>query len=301
MSSLEKYEYDVALSFAGENRAYVEAVAERLKSAGVRFFYDDYELVTLWGKDLLAHLDDVYRKRARYCVMFISRHYGEKVWTNQERRSAQARAFQQNEEYILPARFDDTEIPGVQPTTGYIDLRGLEPAAFGNLVLEKLGRSSPGPAAQPAFRVPRIARKDFNPYDEAHRFIDYMARGLVERCQALSDRGVSCSRFERGERTCVRVVLNGAARYSLDVWMGGMGGDAGLSFAYGRGEHSISGGGIHAWGSIEWGRVKDQPVLKLTNLSFLSSRQVDEQELTYEQFLDEAWQEVVKALEGDSW
>lgn len=25
-------------------------------------------------------------------------------------------------EYILPTRFDDTEIPGIQPTIGYVDL-----------------------------------------------------------------------------------------------------------------------------------------------------------------------------------
>src|SRR5439155_24562734 len=32
------------------------------------------------------------------------------------------RAFMEKREYILPARFDDTQIPGVLPTVGYIDL-----------------------------------------------------------------------------------------------------------------------------------------------------------------------------------
>jgi hypothetical protein len=41
--------YDVALSFAGENRAYVEKVAASLKDHGIRIFYDDYEKVTLWA------------------------------------------------------------------------------------------------------------------------------------------------------------------------------------------------------------------------------------------------------------
>jgi hypothetical protein len=37
------YEFDVALSFEREDREYVEEVADRLKAAGMRVFYDaDY-------------------------------------------------------------------------------------------------------------------------------------------------------------------------------------------------------------------------------------------------------------------
>ena len=38
------YEYDVALSFAGENRDYVEEVAIFLKNFGVKVFYDDFKI-----------------------------------------------------------------------------------------------------------------------------------------------------------------------------------------------------------------------------------------------------------------
>ena len=60
------YEYDVALSFAGENRVYIEGVATHLKSSGIRVFYDSFEQVELWGKDLYTHLDDIYRNKARW-------------------------------------------------------------------------------------------------------------------------------------------------------------------------------------------------------------------------------------------
>ncbi len=49
--------------------------------------------------------------------MFLSRNYAAKLWTNHEREAAQARAFRENEEYILPIRLDDTEIPGILQTT----------------------------------------------------------------------------------------------------------------------------------------------------------------------------------------
>src|SRR4030042_5862224 len=121
------YDYDVALSFAGENRTYVESVAANLISQGLRVFYDKYEEVNLWGKDLYQHLDLVYRTKANYCIIFISSDYAKKLWTNHELRSAQARAFEENREYILPARFDDTELPGVLPTIGYVDLVKKKP------------------------------------------------------------------------------------------------------------------------------------------------------------------------------
>lgn len=95
-ASNQSYQYDVCFSFAGENRAYVEQVATELRKAGVSIFYDLYEQTNLWGKDLYVHLDEVYRHRAKYCVMFISEHYSRKLWTNHERRSAQARAFSEN-------------------------------------------------------------------------------------------------------------------------------------------------------------------------------------------------------------
>src|SRR5262249_30252789 len=132
--------YDVALSFAGEDRAYVEQVADYLAANDVGVFYDKFEEVDLWGKDLVEHLDFIYRKGARFCVMFISEHYAKKVWTTHERRSALAAALEAREGYILPARFDKTEIPGLRPTIHYIDLAHRTPEELGALIVKKLGR-----------------------------------------------------------------------------------------------------------------------------------------------------------------
>lgn len=133
------YEYDVCLSFAGEQRDYVEAVARELRGAGIRVFYDDFERVSLWGRDLYDHLDWIYRSAARYCVLFVSADYARKVWTGHERRSAQARALEENSEYVLPARFDDTEVPGLRSTIGYVDLTTIDPPELARRVRQKLG------------------------------------------------------------------------------------------------------------------------------------------------------------------
>lgn len=115
--------YDIAISFAGEDRTIAQSIAEKLLKEGIKVFYDSYEKATLWGKDLYEHLNDVYKNKAKYCLMIISHNYQDKQWTDHERKAAQARAFSQNKEYILPLKLDDTEIPGLNETIGYVDFR----------------------------------------------------------------------------------------------------------------------------------------------------------------------------------
>lgn len=85
--------YDIALSFAGEDRDYVAEVAISLKKKGISVFYDVFDEVNLWGKDLYVYLSNIYKNEAKYTVIFISKYYNEKLWTNHERQSMQARAF----------------------------------------------------------------------------------------------------------------------------------------------------------------------------------------------------------------
>jgi hypothetical protein len=131
-------DYDIVLSFAGEDRAVAEVIAERLLADGYRVFYDKYEQANLVGKDLYAHLSEVYRKKGRFCVMIVSEHYARKLWTNHERKSAQARAFEENQEYILPLRMDDAELPGLLPTVGFLDLRRMAMDEVYNILKKKL-------------------------------------------------------------------------------------------------------------------------------------------------------------------
>jgi len=140
--------YEVVLSFAGEDREYAARVAEVLKKNDVSLFYDDYEEATLWGKNLTEHLHKVYGGSARYCVMFVSKHYAEKAWPTHERRSAFEKAIRSKGEYILPARFDDTEIPGLLKDICYIDLRKKSSEQLALLILQKLGRVEDATSAQ---------------------------------------------------------------------------------------------------------------------------------------------------------
>lgn len=134
----KKIKFDIALSFAGEDREYVDKVATSLRTRGISVFYDLFEEENLWGKNLYDYLSDIYQNQARYTIMFISEAYKKKLWTNHERQAMQSRAFQESQEYILPARFDDTEIIGVLPTVGYVDLRTKNAEDFVQIIERKL-------------------------------------------------------------------------------------------------------------------------------------------------------------------
>lgn len=140
--TVKPQQYDVSLSFAGEQRWYVDDVAKVLSSAQVRFFYAPYEEAKLWGEDLTEAFEAVFLRGSRFVVMFSSVDYAAKMWPTFERRAAVERAMSQNEAYILPVRFDGTQIPGVRNTIGYQDAQTKSPEEIARLILQKLGRSA---------------------------------------------------------------------------------------------------------------------------------------------------------------
>jgi hypothetical protein len=150
------FEFDVALSFAGEQRHLAHELAGLLKQHDVRVFYDLDHEASLWGKDLGAELTKTYNKGARHVVMFVSHEYARKEWPNHEREAAVARTIKEiGGDYILPVRVDAAEIPGLSATRGYVDA-GKGMAHVASLLLVKLGRApSPVLGAEPERDEPR--------------------------------------------------------------------------------------------------------------------------------------------------
>lgn len=162
VTATQGFKYDVCVSFAGEDRELVKKVVASLKRRKITCFYDFDEQANLVGKDLVEHLDQVYRKQARFAVMFLSQHYAKKLWTRLERKSILARVFESSEDYLIPIKLDDTEIPGVLPTMGYFDARRSDASGIAALIQAKvLGRGSarPGKTVPPATTPPTPARK----------------------------------------------------------------------------------------------------------------------------------------------
>src|SRR5215467_2135682 len=138
-------EFDVAVSFASEDRPYVERVVRELKRLGARVFYDADQSLELWGKDLVSEFDDVFQHRSRSVVVFVSSHYVRKDWTRHELRSALARAIRERDVYVLPARFDDSPLPGLPGTVRHVDCNKTAPEELARMVRDKLSLRDAGP------------------------------------------------------------------------------------------------------------------------------------------------------------
>ena len=131
--------FQVALSFAGEQRHYVEEVARSLQARGVSVFYDGFESVRLWGRHGAEEFHDVFARQSAYVVMFISSEYATKAWPRLERRSAISRMIEEDSEYVLPVRFDHAHVPGLPGDLLYLRAEDHEPAELAALIAEKVG------------------------------------------------------------------------------------------------------------------------------------------------------------------
>ena len=133
-----QFQYDIALSFAGEDRHHAEQLAKLLREKKVSVFYDNFEKANLLGQDLYTRLFEIYAHRSRFCVLFASEAYVQKMWTMHERSAAQQRAMEERGgEYIIPIRIDNTSIPGLSKNIGFISIEeGLSEIC--NLLTQKL-------------------------------------------------------------------------------------------------------------------------------------------------------------------
>jgi hypothetical protein len=213
------YDYDAALSYAGEDGDRAKELAFALKRRGTRVFYDKDEAARLWGENLFTHLTDLYQNRARYCVALFSRHYADKPWARRELAAAQARAFGQKEPYLLPVRLDDTTIPGVLPTEAYVAWSGDSSDTIAELVLERLKarQTAPSPVRLPLDRLDwRELQPDyFEPFDAADAAVD-AARTLESVYASIwlpNDDGVWMSTITGGTYRLANRMQNGAVRY----------------------------------------------------------------------------------------
>ena len=131
--------FDVAISFAGAQRDLAEDLANKVQDAGFKVFLDSFYTEHLWGKDLVVFFDDIYRKKSKYCVIFVSSEYCDRMWTNHERKSAQARALEEKgKEYILPIKVNDSELQGMQPTIGYLSIKDNNIDQISKILVSKL-------------------------------------------------------------------------------------------------------------------------------------------------------------------
>jgi hypothetical protein len=139
--SIDDYEhYDVVLSYASEDRAYAEDLAQRLRAKGCQVFYDHDTRARLWGKELETELHNLYSKRATYCVALVSKHYTEKKWPRRELKAAlDGQVRNRRADYILPVKIDGTRLQELPGDLAYLGIEeGVE--SICKTILEMLAK-----------------------------------------------------------------------------------------------------------------------------------------------------------------
>lgn len=132
------FTYEVALSFAGEQREYVSAVNDHLKARGVKTFYDFDHGVVLWGKNHTEELPRIFTEESRLVVMFVSEHYVDKQWPRHERRAILTEQTRRDGGYLLPVRFDATDVPGLDSAWHYLEASEFDPKRLADAICQQL-------------------------------------------------------------------------------------------------------------------------------------------------------------------
>lgn len=103
------YNYDVAISFAEEDRDSALSLALALKAEGLKAYYYPTNYVETWGTNLVEKLESIYSQEAQYAVILFSKYYlkEEKTFTKIELEAIHKRMDENSDiVYLLPIKLD---------------------------------------------------------------------------------------------------------------------------------------------------------------------------------------------------
>jgi hypothetical protein len=142
------YTYDIAVSFAGEQRAYVEHFVHACKRLGIRVLYDRDLSVDLWGKNLVFEFRRHFGGAdVRFVVPFISVEFLAKPYPMDEFAAAVEQSLRRPEAHILPVRVGAVDVPAqlLNPAVGVLFADEHTPEQLAAQVRRKLDEPVAGP------------------------------------------------------------------------------------------------------------------------------------------------------------
>lgn len=106
--------YDFALSFAGADREYAEAIANELVDREFAVFYDKNEQARILAADVEEYLAPIYASEASFVLCILGAEYPNRIWTRFESQQFRARFGAESVIPIWfkgegPSAFDETQ------------------------------------------------------------------------------------------------------------------------------------------------------------------------------------------------
>lgn len=135
-----EYDYDVAVSFAGEDRPDVVELVRRIEDRGLLVFCDFDQQAQLWGRDLRKVLAEVYANKAKYMLVCLSPAYPEKDWPTFELEVGRDAASKRTEEYLLPLMMtpETPHLVGLSGDVAHLSLVDLGPDRVAEVLADKI-------------------------------------------------------------------------------------------------------------------------------------------------------------------
>lgn len=137
---VEEMRFRVALSFPGEKREYVAAVATEVRKRLGRdaVFYDKDFTAQLARPNLDTLLQRIYLNNSDLVVVFLCAEYERKEWCGLEWRAIRNIIKNKNDHAIMFMRFDRADVSGVFSIDGYVDLDEYTPLEAARMVVERV-------------------------------------------------------------------------------------------------------------------------------------------------------------------
>jgi len=142
--------FRVALSFPGEHRARVKAIADLLgEQLGQRHvLYDQWHEVEFARANLDVYLPKLYHQESDLIVFFLCAEYKEKEWCGLEWRAGRDLLKKKQDDRLMFLRLDNADIDGMYSIDGYIRIEERTAQDVANLILQKLAMLAPAPSQQ---------------------------------------------------------------------------------------------------------------------------------------------------------
>lgn len=132
--------FKVALTFAGENRAFVEKIAVSLeeKLGKGKVFYDNFFQGVLARTDLDLFLQDIYQNKSDFIVVFLSKDYESKEWCGLELRAIRDLIKKKESQKIIPVKLEECKNNGFFSIDGYLDGLNNTPNEISKLIYQRI-------------------------------------------------------------------------------------------------------------------------------------------------------------------
>jgi len=136
----ENLRFQVALSFPGTKRDYVEALANRLKKSLPKnqVFYDRDFQAHLARPDLDVLLLKIYRARSSLVVVFLAKDYATSDWCGLEWRAIRDMIKKKSGKQVMFVRFDGRRYRWNVSIDGYLDATVFTPEQIATYILERV-------------------------------------------------------------------------------------------------------------------------------------------------------------------